>query len=1122
MGQRKNHCIKAALLSMASCLVLANLSPAQAQQPAANQEITINLPAGPLPDRLIDLGDALSVNIFAADRLVAGKTAPAISGSLTPERAITALLNGSDLSVRQTGPAAFEIAQAETGSRIDTLATSDVPSLGEQPITETLVVTGSRIERTAVNSPAPIDIVTANDIAKLGLTDTTEALRFTPALNSSVSISTQGQLGFGTGQLFGLATLDLRGLGTNRTLVLVNGRRHVSGVANSATVDVSSIPAALIQRVEVLTGGGSSIYGADAVSGVVNYVLKDDFEGVDIRGNASLPTRGGGEAYFGAVTMGGNFSGGRGNAVVSLEYNRQTSLLARDRSGSTTTSFIRRNTPELAATLGVDRNFINVLVPDARDASRYLQPNLSLEGSTVFNPLPVVGSEASQIGGLPSQQIFDPAIGAFRSLEPVPFISAFLTQGGDGANFAYSNPKATTIPDSERIVFNANANYDFTNQISGFVEVKYSRNESLGRGAQPSLFYDIPIQSDNPFIPSQIQAQLNNLVAQGITPSLVVSRGFVDDAAEQPFVNTRETVRIVGGLKGEISEALAYEISANYGRTDTSFVDPSEPLLDRVYAAFDAIADPVTGEPICRSDVDQSTFPGRGFFPGVAGEGFRAFVPGQGCVPQSIFAATNELDPDFIAFAFQRTEVEFETEQFVINGVFSGNSETFFKLPAGGVGYAAGFEYRDERGENRPDPLQIANLGERQLQGSPSAIGGDFDVLEGFAEINIPILADLPFAKSLSLDASVRVADYSTIGTATSFAFGTVWQPTDDLRIRASFNRAVRAPNISELFTPQDSFAAAIAADSDPCVPANINSGSATRQQNCAQFIPDLANFDASASAVPGAVTELRGGNPNLNEEVADTFTVGVVYAPTSVPGLTVIADYFSIQIDDAISFPPSRLVLIENCVDAASTNNPFCESITRNTTTGVIETLNRTTFNFAESRAKGIDYQVGYRFNLDNVFEANLGDFDAQIAGTYLIEREDRAFAGFPESDNRLDGELDFPKHFLNVSLAWNKGPWSADYGFNFQSSQTVGGLFGSFGIEDIEENPLLLDRPKTGNAFVHFLGGSYTFNETIQLSVRVNNLFDRDPFELANRNTVRPVSFLGRTVQLGVQAKF
>lgn len=216
MGQSNNNFGKAALLSMASFLVLANVSSAQALQPTANQEATINLPAGPLPDRLIDLGDALGVNIFLADRLVAGKTAPAISGSLTPERAITALLDGSDLSVRQTGQAAFEIVQADTVSRIDTLANSDVASLRENPlISETIVVTGSRIERTAVNSPAPIDIVTAEELTNLGLHDVTEALRFTPALAQSLTISSSGNFGNGGAEDFGVAALNLRGLGTN-------------------------------------------------------------------------------------------------------------------------------------------------------------------------------------------------------------------------------------------------------------------------------------------------------------------------------------------------------------------------------------------------------------------------------------------------------------------------------------------------------------------------------------------------------------------------------------------------------------------------------------------------------------------------------------------------------------------------------------------------------------------------------------------------------------------------------------------------------------------------------------------------------------------------------------------
>lgn len=1130
MVSKSQQAVGRVLLTAASALAFATAaSPAIAQ---SGQAQTIEVSAQPLKDTLLELGRRYGVSIIADGALVRGKSAPRIRGALTVDQALNRALAGSGLTFAKRNGGRYVISraaapiQSSPSSRDDNAEGAPQDELSRVADTEqAIVVTGSRIERTAVNSPAPIDVVTSEEIEAFGFNEATEALRFVPALNSSISLTSQeGPSGTAARPLYGLATLNLRNLGANRTLVLVNGRRHVSGVANAATVDVSSIPDALIDRVEVLTGGGSSIYGADAVSGVVNYILKDDFEGVDFRVVGTLPTRGGGEAFSGSVTMGGNFADGRGNAVLNAQYNRQTELRANEREASRVSSFVVPNNAALSEALGVDAEFKNVLVPDRRFAPFVPGPLFSLTSSSLLSPFPTVGQNLPQIGGIPLQQIRDPETGEIRSLTPVAFVSGFDTQGGDSLNGLFSNPLTTTVPDIERISVNMIADYDFTDRVTGFLEAKYSRNEAKARSTSAPTVADLAIGLDSPFIPQVVQSQLDSLGAQGIEPNLNVTRTFFDDIASQPSDNIRQTFRIVGGLKGDISDALSYEVFANYGRTDTSLSDPSEPLLDRLYAAADAVADPATGQPICRSDLDPDAFPPTSFLAPLAAPGFRSFVPGDGsCAPINLFAPFNELDPDAVNFIFQGATDEFEIEQFVVNANITGNSADWLSLPAGGIGYAIGIEYREERSESRPDAIKRNRLG--RLQNNPfDIVGGEFDVIEGFAEVNIPILAELQFAESLAFDASVRIADYSTVGTATSFAVGGVWQPIDDLRIRASFNRAVRAPNIAELFAPQATRLTNLPfVNSDPCDPNNTAQGSPTREQNCAQLIPDLATFDPSASYLAGNVAATSGGNPDLIEETADTYTIGFAYTPGFLPGFSIVADYYDIQIDDAISSGINRLVIVENCADAPTIENPFCAAVTRNPVTGAVETIQQTNLNFSAANARGIDYQIAYTFDLDDVFGGELGQFSANVSGTYLIERVDQQFAGFPGSDIRIDGSLNVPEHFINFAINWNKGPWSADYGFNFQSSQTFGGPAEPFGIQEIEEDPFLLDRPETGSAFVHYLGGAYEFDERFQLSFRVNNLFDRDPFELRGfGNAARPVNFLGRTVQIGFRGGF
>ncbi|MEM6539113.1 MAG: TonB-dependent receptor plug domain-containing protein [Pseudomonadota bacterium] len=569
---------------------------------ASENKIEFVAPSASLDDTLIKISRTFGADVVGADNLIAGKKSAPVARAASIEQALDASLAGTGLSYARSKTGAYVLVAQSNATAAPLMIDGSADENGTPTVSDTIVVTGSRIERTAVNAPSPIDIVTAEDIAKLGLNDTTEALRFTPALQQSTSLTSPAEFFDENASEAGVATLNLRGLGANRTLVLLNGRRHVGGVANQSTVDVSSFPTALIDRVEVLTGGGSSIYGADAVSGVVNYILKDDFEGVDYRGNISLPTRGDGEAYFAALTMGGNFADGRGNAVVSVEYNKQTQVRNRDRGGSRTASSVQFNTPLLSEGLGVSPDFKRVLVPDWRFNFFGALPSVTFtESAFGLGALALDG--ITEIGGVPISQVIDSNTGEIRPQDFGIIGTNLFSSGGDGTLFTFNNPEAATVPDFERYSINTFAHYDFSDKITGFVEAKYNRlDSSAGRNFNLRAI-DVPISLDNPFLPELFRDQFNSLDAMGEDPNLLASRDFRDPFSSGPGETIRETFRIIGGFEGTISKALSYNVSVNYGRTDTDIINTNEVIPDRFYAAVDVVEDPVTGNPVCRSDI---------------------------------------------------------------------------------------------------------------------------------------------------------------------------------------------------------------------------------------------------------------------------------------------------------------------------------------------------------------------------------------------------------------------------------------------------------------------------------------------------------------------------------------
>jgi iron complex outermembrane receptor protein len=975
-----------------------------------------------------------------------------------------------------------------------------------------ILVTGSRIATASnLTAPNPVSMVTADDIEMSGQTDIVNFLRDVPALFTSLPANQSAR---NAGTPLGTSLLNLRGLGTNRTLVLINGRRNVSGVAGTAAVDISSIPAALIERVDVLTGGASAIYGADGVSGVVNFILRDNFEGFDYRGRASFTEAGGGEEYQGSVTGGANFANGRGNVVASAELTHVGSIDAAQRSGfagRNLASFMPTNAA-LSAFLGINPNAANTFATNRtlpvsspngiiflEDANDRLVPGFS--AVNILFPGRTVGS-----GQFPVTQIIDNN-GVLRPFDRGDFfVNLFEAVGGDGIA---ATPNVIELqPQTRRVSLNGNLNYEIHDRINFFAETRFSYMETESRNQVNGFNDDIPISVDNPFIPAALREQINSLQAEGITPSIVVSR----DNLDVPALSSADqhSFRIVTGFEGELGAGWEYTLSYTLGRTDRTFTNEKARVEDRFFAAVDAVVDPATGNVVCRSDLDPNAIPPVAPFPNVR-EGFLTFTPGDGqCSPINIFGR-GTTSPEAEAFIFQSARSKSQMTQQVINGFVTGDSSALFSLPAGPIGVAGGFEYRVEESSFAPSELENAGLLFNTVTTRSEPVTGRFHVWEGFGEVNVPLIADRPFFEELSAIGAVRFADYSTVGSNTSWSFGGVWSPNSDIRFRGTYGRAVRAPNINELFSPPQPIF--IGAAQDPCNENLIDAGSEFRRANCEILVGP--NFD-STQFVSAFITGRAGGNPDLNEERASTLTFGGVLTPSLVPGLSVTVDYYEVKIDDAISSIPG-ITVIQNCVDAPTLDNDFCPLVDRDPVDGFITFFRSGQQNVSKLEASGVDFDVNYRFDLEDVNAglAEWGAMNLRLSGTRNLRRRDFQFQDFPDEFEDVLGEFLFPKWVFNANATWIYNDLSVTWRTTYQSSQLLPGVSN----QDIEGNPNFVDPLQTGDAFVHHLSASYDLRDNLRINAGINNVADRDPFL---GTVTRPFGFAGRSFFVGVTGSF
>ena len=898
-----------------------------------------------------------------------------------------------------------------------------------QPAAETaIVVTGSRIRRPNLESTVPVTSIGGEEFFQTGDVSVGDTLNQLPALHSTFSQSNSTRF-LGTA---GLNLLDLRGLGTQRTLVLVNGRRHVAGdILNSgSSVDINTIPTDLIERVDVVTGGDSAVYGSDAIAGVVNFVLRQDYQGLMVRGQSGISTYGDMPSYFGSVLWGTNFAEGRGNITVNLEYARQDIAYASQRPNLRVNS--RFSTVDVdPASAPSDGVFDNVYVADTRfpffnnggDFATCCvtgpqgQPYF---GVYLFQPDGTLVPQTGQVFGL------DLNVGG-------PFAQRYI--GGNGST-GREGAAVVLQPQLDRYSANLVAHYTVSDAFVPFVEATFSRTDSRGSTSGPFFFTGGTtgsprelLHTQNPFLNPQARQFLSDYygVPTNVDHTFFMTRT-VTDLGNRDEAARRDTYRIVGGIRGTFNDDWSYEVSANYGELDESTTVLGNVDQQRFLLALDAVRDPATGNIVCRSTIDPTARIAIEN-PAVNAAAKQAALAGDvaACVPANFFGEGNlsQAARDYIN---RDTVSHGKITQFVANAFLSGDTSQWFNLPGGPVGFAIGAEYRRETNFFVQDPLVESGL--TFYNSIPTFTAPAFQVKEAFGELRLPILRDVPFFNQLTVSGAGRIAHYQgNTGTVYAYNGGVDWAPIRDIRFRANYSRAVRAPNLGELYTPlgQNFFGPPF---TDPCASSSIGTGSSNRAANCAAAgIPANYNFTYSQS-----LQIKSGGNPDLQAETSDSITLGGVLQPRFLPGFSASVDYYFIRVNNVITAPTAQQI-VNACYDLPDPNNSFCGLFQRNTsaTPGpfgeqqfrILETsLRQVSVNYAKLQVRGIDAEIAYRHRFEGI-----GLFNTRFTYTHNFQNDQFFNPTDPNFADQQLLELGFPQDQFEWNVDLQTGPFQFHY---------------------------------------------------------------------------------------------
>jgi iron complex outermembrane recepter protein len=850
---------------------------------------------------------------------------------------------------------------------------------------EQITVTGTRL-RTGYNLPTPTTVVSADQLS-VASPLLTESLNQLPVFknssrpqNASTSSVRDNAASF----------LNLRGLGPQKTLVLLDGRRVVAS-SSSGAPDINLFPQDLISRIEVVTGGASAAYGSDAVTGVVNFILDRKFSGARASGQVGISEYGDGGSRQGALTFGTAFGGGRGHFLASAEYFGQDQI---DPPGGRDWA----------------SNSCQIIGNPTPPPLRLIACNVNLTNATFGGVITT--------GPLANTQFL-------RGGRSAPFVrgtsvSGTTMIGGDGARIDQSLSAGV-----ERWSVFSRGEFEVQDNLTVFLEgaVASSTARFDQRPPQNLAGNNFTIFNDNAFLPADIRARM------GTATSISVGRlnrdwGWIN------AVSTSDTYRATGGLEWQLSDKWDVQAYAMHGVNNYVVDTQNNQIWRRTYAAADAVRDPA-GNIVCRSTL--------------AGLD-------TGCVPLNIFGE-GSASPEALRWILGTASSELELVQDVASVVLRGEVPA---LPAGPISVAGGVEYRRERADQTSDAVSqvvntntglrgfpaglVGSLGGFELA-NPQPLSGGYNVREGFFEVEVPLLRDVPLASLLSVNGAVRLIDYSTVGSVFTWKAGVSYSPFADLKLRATRSRDIRAANINELYSPA------------------VNTGGFV-------FVNNVSTRWSGK----------RSGNPALEPEVADTTTVGIVYRPSWLTGVGFSVDFYDIALEGAIS-----QLTAQQTIDACAAGSAIaCSVISADPAGGLV--IDSPTLNLSEVKARGVDLEATYTTSL------GAGRLGFRFLASYLDKLETTT-PGAPAIDRAGDiGISGTPRWSGNLQLTYTRGDWDVFV----QERYTGAGK-----VDSVAAPNLLADNTVGAQWYTDFtirrrLDG---WGGKLQLFATVNNVFGNEP---------------------------
>jgi len=914
-------------------------------------------------------------------------------------------------------------------------------------------VTGSRIRQVDVETAAPVLQISRAEIEKQGYKSVADILQNITAAGSP-AISRTSPLS--SGESVGGYYIDLRNLGANRTLVLVNGKRL--GATNDGLQDVSSIPSGMVERIEVLKDGASTIYGSDAIAGVINIITRKNFEGAEANAYIGQWGQSDGTRQSYDFTMG--FTGDRGSVTIGAEYAKEDPVWARDRWFAIRRFPTGEKSPPRAG---------------------------GLSGTTQWGALLIPTGEVLDNG--------QDEMGAPRFLRrEVPGLDPRNIANFRGRNTAVdvSNPaeQSTVYSGIERKSLFVNAGYDIADWLRFDTDIQYNDRDSFAQNAgypfQSAVLspgFNTPMSVDSYYNPVGTQADEAGTLPEGQEPTYVhfVRRGW---EVPRQVRNSLTSYRFTGTFSGsfELGEGKIWDWDAGYLYNENKATQISTGNLNvaNVRRAVGPSFLNAQGQVQCGTAAN----------PIALGSGGGQCTPWNPLLPFG-YAGTNGLnDPNVQKFLYQNGQAlgKTKTTDYFVN--FSGTLAT---LPAGDLSLAVGYEHRKEQGNFSPDALSQTG-GSTDLASGPT--GGSYTLDEFYGELQIPILADMPGAKELTVNLATRYSDYDTFGDTVNSKFGVKWKPIDSLLVRATYAEGFRAPTISDLY---GGLGQSFSFYTDAC---DTLFGDAAGNARCLQNVPagfrQLANTASGLAPGPGTQTNtpfLSGSNDKLVPETSTSKTFGVVWSPGFVENLNLSLDWWSIKIENAITGDSPTRVLADCYTRGIESRcntgqDPARSRFTRDPVTGAITSFIFAPINVGYNEVEGFDFDVNYRL------DTQWGRFGFAWLNSYTTKNElqtDILGQAAPSQQNGFNGNFRLRS---NLNMSWDKGPWGFTWGVRYYSGVKEDCFFGNrCSLPDYmapDTNGQVSPKNEIGSNTFHDMQVRFNAPWNATIAVGANNVFE------------------------------